>query len=251
MNSSKSATIGIIAGTGFYSLPALEGATARKVETVFGDALLTAGHWNGVPIEFVTRHGVDHSVPPSRVNYRANIMALKNLGIEKVIAVNVVGGVDPTLAPGDLSLIDDFIDFTSGRDATFFDGIQPGGVQHVDVVGAYDKSMRDVLSTAAQSVGIPLRKTGIYAGFNGPRFETPAEIRLAALAGATVVGMTGCPEVTLAKEAGLKYAAIALVVNPAAGISDEPITMEEIGACLKAATGKVIAIIDAAIANFA
>ena len=178
-------------------------------------------------------------------------MALKNLGIQKVIAVNVVGGVDPTLAPGDLSLIDDFIDFTSGRDATFFDGIQPGGVQHVDVVGAYDKSMRDVLSTAAQSVGIPLRKTGIYAGFNGPRFETPAEIRLAALAGATVVGMTGCPEVTLAKEAGLKYAAIALVVNPAAGISDEPITMEEIGACLKAATGKVIAIIDAAIANFA
>ena len=239
--------VGIIAGTGFYSLPALAGNQARKVTTSYGDALVTAGKWNGVDIEFVTRHGADHSVPPSKVNYRANITALKDLGVTRVIAINVVGGIDPTLKPGDLSLIDDFVDFTSGRVDTFFDGVQPGGVSHVDVVGAYDQEIRSKLLTAAKKVGIALRESGVYAGFNGPRFETPTEIRLAALAGATVVGMTGCPEVTLAKDAALRYAAIALVVNPAAGVSDLPITMEDISACLKEATGKVIQIIDAAI----
>ena len=241
------APIGIIAGTGFYSLPALQGSTARKVSTPYGDALLTSGSWNGVAIEFVTRHGTDHSIPPSKVNYRANISALKELGVQKVIAVNVVGGIDPTLAAGDLSLVDDFIDFTSGRDSTFFDGVQPGGVQHVDVTDAYDVDIRRAMSESASRAGIPLRERGVYAGFNGPRFETPAEIRLAALAGATVVGMTGCPEVTLAKEAGLRYASIALVVNPAAGVSDQPITMEEINASLSAASQKVITIIDGAI----
>ena len=121
------ATVGIIAGTGFYSLPALEGNHPRKISTVYGDALITPGNWNGVPIEFVTRHGVDHSVPPSKVNYRANIQALKDLGVTKVLAVNVVGSVDPKLAAGDLQIITDFIDFTSGRENTFFDGVQPGG----------------------------------------------------------------------------------------------------------------------------
>ena len=241
--------VGIIAGTGFYSLPALTGNQPRKVSTTYGDALVTSGKWNGIEIEFLTRHGADHSVPPSKVNYRANITALKELGVSRVIAINVVGGIDPTLKPGELSLIDDFVDFTSGRESTFFDGVQPGGVKHVDVVGAYDKRIREKLIAAAKRVGIPLRESGVYAGFNGPRFETPAEIRLAALAGATVVGMTGCPEVTLAKEAELAYAAIALVVNPAAGVSDLPITMEDISACLAAATGKVIQIIDAAISE--
>jgi len=239
--------VGIIAGTGFYSLPALAGNEPRKVTTTYGDALVTSGKWNGIEIEFVTRHGADHSVPPNKVNYRANITALKDLGVTRVIAVNVVGGVDPTLKPGDLSLIDDFIDFTSGRADTFYDGVQPGGVSHVDVVGAYDKGIRAGLADAAKKLGLSLRESGVYAGFNGPRFETPAEIRLAALAGATVVGMTGCPEVTLAKEANLRYAAIALVVNPAAGVSDQPITMEDISTCLKQASVKVIQIIDAAI----
>ena len=242
-------TVGIIAGTGFYSLPALDGVQGRTVSTKYGEAFLTAGIWNKVPIEFVTRHGVDHSVPPSKVNYRANISALKELGIKKVIAINVVGGIDPTLGAGEVSLVDDFIDFTSGREATFFDGIQPGGVEHTDVVDAYDLEIRQALSASAKEAGINLREKGIYAGFNGPRFETPAEIRFAALAGATVVGMTGCPEVVLAKEAGLRYASIALVVNPAAGVSEAKITMDEIRACLAIASTKVIKIIDGAIAN--
>ena len=243
--------IGIIAGTGFYNLPALAGATPQAVDTVYGKALITTGKWHGVEIVFLTRHGVDHSVPPSAVNYRANITALKSSGVDFVIAVNVVGGIDPKLPAGSLQLLDDFIDFTHGRADTFFDGIQPGGVQHIDMSHVYDAQVKNAMSESAKGAGIDLKIGGIYAGFNGPRFETPAEIRMAALAGATVVGMTGVPEVSLAKEAGLRYAAIALVVNPAAGISDTPITMEDINAALKAASEKVITIIDGAIKAFA
>ena len=244
--------IGIIAGTGFYDLPALAGATPEAVETKYGRALVTSGLWHRHEFSFLTRHGVDHSVPPSAVNYRANITALKDLNVDRVIAINVVGGIDPTLAPGDLTLIDDFIDFTSGRQATFFDGMQHDdgqyrGVQHVDVTDAYDLEIRHALLVSAEKAKVPLREKGIYAGFNGPRFETPTEIRLAALAGATVAGMTGCPEVSLAREAGLRYASIALVVNPAAGVSDQPITMADIKESLARASSKVITIIDGAI----
>lgn len=244
--------IGIIAGTGFYDLPALVGSTPKVIETQYGRALVTSGFWRGQKISFLTRHGADHSVPPSAVNYRANITALLNLKVDRVIAINAVGGIDPTLKSGDLTLVNDFIDFTSGRQATFFDGMQQSdgqyrGVEHVDVADAYDLEIRRALLVSAEKAQIPLREKGVYAGFNGPRFETPAEIRLAALAGATVVGMTGCPEVSLACEAGLRYASIALVVNPAAGVSDQPITMEEIKESLAQASSKVITIIDGAI----
>jgi 5'-deoxy-5'-methylthioadenosine phosphorylase len=243
--------IGIIAGTGFYNLPALSGSTAQAIDTVYGQALITSGKWHGVEIAFLTRHGVDHSVPPSGVNYRANITALKNSGVDFVIAVNVVGGIDPKLPAGSLQLLDDFVDFTHGRADTFFDGVQPGGVQHIDMSHLYDAEVKAAMSGAAKAAGITLNTGGIYAGFNGPRFETPSEIRLAALSGATVVGMTGVPEVSLAKEAGLRYAAIALVVNPAAGVSDTPITMDDINAALKVASEKVITILDGTIKAFA
>ena len=111
--------VGIIAGTGFYTLPALSNSTPRAVDTKFGQALITSGMWGDIPIEFVTRHGVKHTVPPSKVNYRANIQALRDLGVNRVIAINVVGSIDPTLKAGDLQIITDFVDFTSGREDTF------------------------------------------------------------------------------------------------------------------------------------
>jgi 5'-deoxy-5'-methylthioadenosine phosphorylase len=239
--------VGIIAGTGFYTLPALENSTPRSVNTKYGQALVTSGVWGDVSIEFVTRHGVKHTVPPSMVNYRANIQALKDLGVTKVIAINVVGSIDPELKAGDLQIITDFIDFTSGRESTFFDGTQPDGVKHTDVVDAYDVEIGAVMTQAGRELGIDIKQGGVYAGFNGPRFETPAEIRLAALAGATVVGMTGCPEATLACEAGLRYAAIALSVNPAAGVSNQKITMEDISKVLTHSSQKVIDILQLAI----
>ena len=239
--------IGIIAGTGFYNLPALQGRPSEEIKNKFGTAKVTRGIWNGVEIAFLTRHGSDHSVPPQRVNYRANIQALKDLDVSYVIAVNVVGGIDPMLKPGDLQLVEDFIDFTSGREHTFFDGVQPEGVKHVDVVDCYDTTVRAAMRESAAALQTPLHEGGIYAGFNGPRFETPAEIRFAALSGATVVGMTGCPEVSLAREAELRYAAIAVVSNPAAGLSMEPITTEEIGRVIEAASARVVSIIEGAL----
>ena len=238
--------VGIIAGTGFYTLPAFSNSTPRAVDTKFGQALITSGMWGDIPIEFVTRHGVKHTVPPSKVNYRANIQALRDLGVNRVIAINVVGSIDPTLKAGDLQIITDFVDFTSGREDTFFDGIN-AALQHTDVVDAYDVEMGAVLTQAGAELGITVKQKGVYAGFNGPRFETPAEIRLAALAGATVVGMTGCPEATLACEAGLRYASIALCVNPAAGVSDQKITMEDISAVLASSSQKVIDILNLAL----
>jgi len=238
--------LAIIAGTGFYDLDALENPTQETVDTVWGQARVTEGEWHGIPVVFLTRHGAGHSVPPHLVNYRANIRALADLGVRDVVAVNVTGSIDPTLQPGDLLCLDDFIDFTKQRPVTFFDGSTPEGVVHTDVMTPYHPAIRREILDAAAAAGHTIRDGGVYACFEGPRFETRAEIRLAALAGADVAGMTGVPEVTLAVEAGLRYAAISLVVNPASGVgdADEPIAMDEINAVLAASSATVLEILD-------
>lgn len=237
--------LGIIAGTGFYELAALDSPSTREVATAYGPAQVTTGHWHGRPVVFLTRHDSGHSVPPHLVNYRANIAALRDLGCVDVVAVNVVGGIDRALAPGALVCLDDFIDFTTGRVSTFADGSGPEGVVHTDMLTPYHPVLRARLLAAAGAAGVPVRDGGVYACFDGPRFETRAEIRMAAAAGAHVVGMTGVPEVVLALEAGLRYAALALVVNPAAGLSPEPITMAQISAALDAGRADVLSILDA------
>ena len=238
--------IGLIAGTGFYDLPALKDGESRELDTLYGKAQIRSGEWNGARLIFLTRHGVGHSIPPHLINYRANIKAMKDLGVEQIIAINVVGGINPKLSPGDLCLVDDFIDFTSGRQHTFSDGSKPG-VQHVDLTRPYDAKIQSALRQSAKESGILLHENGVYAGFNGPRFETPSEIRLAALAGATVVGMTGCPEVSLARELGIAYASIALVVNPAPGLSEAEITMDEINKALDLGKSKALTVIEGAL----
>jgi 5'-methylthioadenosine phosphorylase len=156
----------------------------------------------------------------------------------------VVGGIGH--ASGDLVVVDDFLDYTSGRESTYFDGSTPEGVVHLDSTEPYDARLRAAWVDAAERVGAAVTPRGIYACFNGPRFETRAEIRMARAAGATVVGMTGVPEVVLAAEKDLPYAALCLVVNPAAGESDQPITMDEIEAAIATGAGTVTAILDEA-----
>ncbi|MDT0212696.1 S-methyl-5'-thioinosine phosphorylase [Rothia sp. ARF10] len=237
--------LGIIAGTGFYDLDALDDARHETVHTAYGPAAVTRGSWHGQPVVFVTRHGAGHEVPPHRVNYRAIIRALDELDVHDVVAVNVTGGIDPDLEPGELVCVDDFLDLTRRRVGTFHDGDGPGAVVHTDMTNAYDHVLRREVLDAASGVGQPIIDGGTYVCFEGPRFESPAEIRLAALAGGTVAGMTGVPEVTLAAEAGLRYAAISLVVNPAAGVRPgEAITVDEINAVLETSAPKVLAVLD-------
>ncbi|MEY3277575.1 MAG: hypothetical protein RLZZ426_61, partial [Actinomycetota bacterium] len=140
--STSIAPIAIIAGTGFYSLANLQNSETKVVETAYGQAQITTGMWHDQAVVFLTRHGAGHSVPPHLVNYRANIQALKDAGCVDVFAINVVGGVDPTLPPGSLVCIDDFLDFTKNRIGTFHDGSGPEGVVHIDVMDAYTPRLR-------------------------------------------------------------------------------------------------------------
>jgi 5'-methylthioadenosine phosphorylase len=178
------------------------------------------------------------------VNYRANIQALADLGVREILAINVVGGIGH--ASGELVVVDDFLDFTHQRTLTFFDGSTPEGVVHLDASEPYSTRLRDVWLAAAAQTGAPVTPTGVYACFEGPRFETRAEIRMAQAAGATVVGMTGVPEVVLAQERGMPYASMCLVANPAAGMSVEPITIDEIMAVIRDGAARVTAILDRA-----
>lgn len=237
--------IGIIAGTGFYSIEHIQNPREKVLLTEFGKAKAFHGTWNGREVYFLTRHGADHSLPPHKINYRANIQALVDLGVEDVLAINVVGGVDPKIPLGGLQIMEDFLDFTKNRIGTFHDG--QDGVIHTEVTNAYNKELREVIANAAKNVGVEIFEGGVYACFEGPRFESKAEIKMTAILGGTVVGMTGVPEVTLATEKGLRYAAISLIVNAAAGLSDEVITVEEIDKIIQNSGEKVIKILDESI----
>lgn len=224
MSGLKTAVIG---GTGFYGHPLLEEQRELEVKTGYGTVRLLRGSYRGREIFFLARHGAGHSVPPHLVNYRANIAALRRLGAGAVIATAAAGSLRRTLAPGSRVVIDQFIDFTRSRPSTFFDGAA-GKVVHVDLTEPYCPAVRAAILRAGESLGERLVDGGCYLCTEGPRFETPAEIRMFAGWGADLVGMTNVPEVILAREAGLCYAALALVSNYAAGISPEPLTYEEV-----------------------
>ena len=238
--------LGVIAGTGFYALDALQDSREVTVETVHGPARAVTGSMHGRATCFISRHGVDHSVPPHMVNYRAIIEALVDLGVTEILAVNVVGGIGHEA--GELVVVDDFIDFTKQRPVTFFDGSSPEGVVHVDMGEPYDPRLRRTWLRAAEELGVGVTPTGIYGAFEGPRFETKAEIRMARAAGVTVVGMTGVPEVVLAAERAIPYASLCLVANPAAGLSTEPITIEDVMAVVSQGAQTVTRILDRAAA---
>ena len=237
--------IGIIAGTGFYSISELKNPEIQVIETKYGPAQVTKGTWHDRVTYFLTRHGTKHSVPPHKVNYRANIKALVDLRVKDVLAVNVCGGIDQTVPVGGLQIINDFIDFTKNRISTFFDGDEV--VNHVDMLEPYNQDLRKVLVQSCKNLNIAVSDGGIYGGFEGPRFETKAEIQMAKQMGVTMVGMTGVPEVVLAVEKGLRYASICIVANPAAGLSDEEITMHDVQKVVETSASKVVLVLDEAI----
>lgn len=221
--------IAIIGGTGLTSIESLEITHREMVRTPYGEPSgpLTHGMLCGHSVVFLARHGYGHTIPPHDVNYRANIWALKSIGVEKVLAIAAVGGIREDLVPGKLVFPDQIIDYTWSRENTFFDRGE-GKVKHIDFTWPYCESMRQLAIEAAKLAGLDVIDTGTYAATQGPRLETAAEVTRLEKDGADMVGMTGMPETALARELELCYASCAVVANRAAGRGDGEITLTEI-----------------------
>jgi len=224
--------IAIIGGSGVYDPRILQNIREESVHTPYGSVAVKVGEYNGEEVAFMARHGAGHSVPPHKINYRANVWALHELGVERILSTSAVGSLNTAMKPGDFVILDQLMDFTKTRHYTFYDGEESPHdrkfVAHVDFTEPYCPELRKALTTAARELGFTYHPAGTYACMEGPRFETRAEIRALKVLGADVVGMTQCPEAALARELGMCYASVAIVTNFAAGISREKLTHTEV-----------------------
>jgi 5'-methylthioinosine phosphorylase len=239
--------LAIIGGTGLNRL-ATASRTADRIETPFGpaSALPQIGTAGAHQVIFLARHGQPHRIAPHLINYRANLWLLRQLGATAVLATNAVGGIAAALAPGDLVVPHQIIDYTSGRQHTYTD-VEP--LVHVDFSAPYDAALREQLGTAALrlDLGCSVFNGGVYGATQGPRLESAAEIDRMARDGCDVVGMTGMPEAGLARELGLPYASLCLVVNRAAGRGDGPISEADIVRVATAGMGRIERLLEAVI----
>ena len=208
----------IIGGTGVYS--AGHNKREEKVKTIYGQVDLDILNIEGEDIVFLARHGKNHSAPPHLINYRANMMALKELGVNYIYATAAVGSCNENYGPGDVVMINDFIDYTKVRPVTFFEGGDEP-VKHVDMSDPYCKNMREKFTQEGKNMGLDIKGNAVYASVEGPRFETASEIQMFIKDGCDVVGMTTVPEVVLAKELGMCYSTIGIITNWCTGISGE------------------------------
>lgn len=233
--------LAIIGGTGLTRMPGVELLAERSAMTSLGEASapVVEARLEGSHVLFLARHGHPHKVPPHKINYRANLLALQAAGATRVLAVNAVGGIDPALVPGTLVVPHQLIDYSYGREATFFDGAYLP-LKHIDFTSPYSEVMRQQLLQAAKTAGLAVVDGGVYATTQGPRLETAAEVRRLAQDGCTLVGMTGMPEAVLARELELPYACLSLVVNPAAGLAEGEITLAGMEAVLEQGIGRVM-----------
>jgi 5'-methylthioadenosine phosphorylase len=225
----EAAEIAVLGGTGFYRF--LDDITEVAVQTPYGppSARVAVGEMSGRPVAFLPRHGVHHELPAHRVNYRANLWALRRLGVRRILAPCSVGSLQPHLKPGDFVVCDQVVDRTRGRADTFFDGPV---VNHIAFADPYCAELGAVVSDAAHAEGITAHPQGTVVVIQGPRFSTRAESRWFSSVGWDVVNMTQYPEVVLARELGLCYSGIALVTDYDVGLEGvegiEPVTMEVI-----------------------
>jgi len=245
------AKFGIIGGTGLTKISQLVIKKRQVVHTPYGEpsGFFTRGEWFGHEIMFLARHGYNHHIPPHRVNYRANICAMRDLGIERIIAFNAVGGITPEMQPETIVIPHQIIDYTYSRDHTFYEGGNASDVKHIDFTHPYDEDIRQALINASATSGVPVVEKAVYAAMQGPRLETAAEIDRLEKDGCSIVGMTGMPEAALAKEVGLSYAACAIVANYAAGRGEGEITVEMIEHHLKNGIDNAAKLIEAALPN--
>ncbi len=221
------ARIAIIGGSGLEGL--LQGSRTLTVDTPYGPAPpISIGTVGREEVAFLPRHGPKHDLPPHKVNYRANLHSLKHLGVERVIATNAVGAINSTYSPGELAIPEDILDMTKSRVATYFDAAP---VTHIDVSQPYCPEIRRILIESSKDPKLKLWGNATLAATEGPRYETPAEIRMLRTLGSDIVGMTGAPEAFLARELEMCYATLCFVSNRAAGMQERLSAVEvmEIG----------------------
>ena len=239
--------LAVIGGSGLSKLSILEAPRLVSVRTPYGEpsGALALGTIRGRPVAFLARHGGEHTIPPHEINYCANLWALKEQRPTGVLSIATVGSIRADLRPASLLLPDQILDYTWGRRSTFFEG-EGAKVTHIDFTEPYSGTMRKRVAAAAQSCGEKIFDGGVYATTQGPRLETAAEIDRLERDGADVVGMTGMPEAALARELGLEYAAIAVIINPAAGRgeSKHAISLDRMQVVLEQAMQRVRKIIE-------
>ena len=237
--------VAIIGGTGLSELVGLKNIKTEKVDTVYGETsgVIESGLLEGEEVVFLSRHGKPHTIPPHKINYRANLDALHKLNVKKIIAVNAVGGISNDMPPKHIVIPHQIIDYTYGREHTFYDNTSEVELQHVDFSDPYDGDLRFKLISAAKQYDIPFSNSGVYACTQGPRLESSAEVQRLLRDGCDIVGMTGMPEAALARELGIAYASLCIVVNAAAGLSQEPITMADIHRVLSEGIADVLTLL--------
>ncbi len=241
-------TLAIIGGTGLTQISDLIITGEQTLQTPFGapSAPYVSGELNGKKLIFLARHGNPHRIAPHKINYRANLWGLKQLGVSEIIGVAAVGGIGPDMAPGHIAIPDQIIDYSYGREHSFFaDDLEH--VTHIDFTEPYALELRERIYQAAQASGITVSHAGTYGCTQGPRLETVAEIKRMAQDGCDLVGMTGMPEAALARELDLAYANISVVANWGAGIVAGEITMAEIEKNLEIGMSKAIALLKATV----
>lgn len=227
--------LGIIGGTGIDQLEGLQLVDNHAIETPYGDPsrVIQEGRLGDTRLFFLQRHGSPRAIPPHLINYRANLWALRYLGVSDVVAVNAVGGISAQMRPGRLVIPDQVIDYTWGREHTIDSG-ENDSLMHIDFTEPYDRELRQRLLELASELDIAHEAGAVHGVMQGPRLETAAEIRRMAGDGCDLVGMTGMPEASLARELGLAYASVCMVVNAAAGLDDAPLTLDAMRATLQA-----------------
>lgn len=235
MRKSRAPSIAVIAGTGVSDL--FQVGPKISLKTRFGTAV--AFRSKGGEFFVLPRHGPGHTLPPHMINYRANAVGLGSLGVKDVIATSAVGSMKREFGVGALGLADQFLDFTKGRKSTLFDR----EVAHTDMTEPYSKELNRAIVNAGASVGVGVLEGLTYVGVDGPRFETAAEIKMYRGLGGDVVGMTGVPEVVLAREAGLRYSSILIATNWAAGMQDK-VSHEEVVSVMKKSGQEVKRVIE-------
>jgi len=212
MTSKSRAEIGIIGGTGVYDPEIIEDREEVKVHTPYGapSDLITLGSYKGRHVAFLSRHGRDHVIPPHKLNNRANIWAMKQLGVKQIVASSAVGSLREDYKPGDFVMTDQFIDRTKERPDTFYEG---GQICHISMADPICPTLHDYFYQYAKKIGLPVHETGTYVCVNGPRFSTRAESKLFRQWGCDIIGMTLYPEVVLAREAEICYVIVAMVTD--------------------------------------